>query len=39
MEPVFSLKHINGGKNKAKKISTDTSAFPATAYDYLRHVQ
>ncbi|CAB4006390.1 gem-associated 2-like isoform X1 [Paramuricea clavata] len=39
MEPVFSLKHLNGGKNKANNNSTDTSAFPATAYDYLRHVQ
>jgi hypothetical protein len=39
MEPAFSLKHLNGGKNKAKNNSTDTSAFPSTAYDYLRHVQ
>ena len=39
MEPAFSLKHINGGKNKEKNHSTTTSAFPSTAYDYLRHVQ
>ena len=39
MEQVFSLKHINGGKNKAKSGSKDASSFPSTAYDYLRHVQ
>lgn len=39
MEQVFSLKHINGGKNKAKSGSTDTTSFPSSAYDYLRHVQ
>ncbi|XP_028414482.1 gem-associated protein 2-like isoform X2 [Dendronephthya gigantea] len=39
MEPVFSLKHLSNGKDKTKNSLTDTSSFPSTAYDYLKHVQ